>query len=193
MRNKMLKTKIKDKEVEYSVDYRNVKYIRYELRDGKLRLILPKRYDGNVEQCVHRKEKWIYNKLIEYEEFQNNLKKTTKNKNLTHRTLPELKKITNYYIEKYQNLLNVKVNRLQFRDMNTKWGSCSSLNNITLSKDLRFIPENLIAYIIYHELAHIIVLAHNDEFYKIIQKEYPNYKNYDDQLNEYWFLIKENT
>lgn len=189
----MLKTKIKDKEVEYSVDYRNVKYIRYELRDGKLRLILPKRYDGNVEQCVHRKEKWIYNKLIEYEEFQNNLKKTTKNKNLTHRTLPELKKITNYYIEKYQNLLNVKVNRLQFRDMNTKWGSCSSLNNITLSKDLRFIPENLIAYIIYHELVHIIVLAHNDEFYKIIQKEYPNYKNYDDQLNEYWFLIKENT
>ena len=74
--------------------------------------------------------------------------------------------------------------------MTTKWGSCSSLGNVTLSKDLIYLPEDLIAYIIYHELAHLIILDHSDKFFNIIKKEFPDYKSYDSRLNEYWYLIK---
>ncbi len=189
----MLKITIKDREIEYSVYYRNVKYIRYELREGKLKVILPKRYNVNVDECVRRKEDWIYNKLLEYDNARNELKKQTENKNLINRTLDELRLIVDGYIDKYQSLLNVRVNRLQFRSMTKKWGSCSSLANVTLSKDLRFLPEELIAYIVYHELTHLIILAHNDEFFDIIKKEFPCYEEYDQQLKEYWYLIYNNT
>ena len=190
MRNKMLKTKIKDREIEYTVDYRKVKYIRYELRGGKLRLILPKRYDGNIEQCIHKKEKWIYDKLVEYDEVNVKLEEQTRNIYLIQRTEKEFKNITNRFFEKYQNQLNVNVKRIQYRHMTTKWGSCSSLGNVTLSKDLIYLPEDLIAYIIYHELAHLIILDHSDKFFNIIKKEFPDYKSYDSRLNEYWYLIK---
>ncbi|OED30629.1 M48 family metallopeptidase [Methanosphaera sp. WGK6] len=189
----MLKITIKDREIEYSVHYRNVKYIRYELREGKLKVVLPKRYDVDVEDCVRRKEDWIYNKLIEYDKVHNELKKQTENKTLINRTLTELRLIVDSYIDKYQDLLNVHVNRLQFRCMTTKWGSCSSLGNVTLSKDLRFLPEELIAYIVYHELTHLIILAHNNDFFKIIKQEFPFYELYDQQLKEYWYLIYNNT
>lgn len=189
MRNKMLKTTIKNIELEYSVDYRNVKYIRYEIIRGKLKLILPKRFNGNIEYYIHKKENWIYNKVMEFNQHHLELKKATKDKNIINRSLKDLKIISNNYISKYQNLLNVKVNRLQFRTMTTKWGSCSSLSNITLSKDLRFLPEELIAYVIYHELAHLIILDHSDKFFKIIKKEFPDYESYDSKLSEYWFLI----
>ena len=190
MRNKMLKTKIKDREIEYTVDYRKVKYIRYELRGGKLRLILPKRYNGNIEECIHKKEKWIYDKLVEYDEVNVKLEEQTRNIYLIQRTEKEFKNITNRFFEKYQNQLNVNVKRIQYRHMTTKWGSCSSLGNVTLSKDLIYLPEDLIAYIIYHELAHLIILDHSDKFFNIIKKEFPDYKSYDSRLNEYWYLIK---
>ena len=70
---KYSKIKIKDITLEYHVEYRNVKYIRYELRDGILRLVLPKRANINVEEQIHKKDKWLYKKLKQYhEQLENN-------------------------------------------------------------------------------------------------------------------------
>ena len=189
-KKELKKIKIKDREVEYFVEFRKVKYTRYELRKGILRVVIPKRSKMNIEETIHRKDRWIYNKLREYDKEQERFSKITNNMNLVQRSLPELRHLVANYIEKYEKFLNVKVNRLQFRDMVYKWGSCSSLRNVTLSKNLRYLPDNLVAYIVYHELTHIIVLAHNDRFFNIIKKEFPNYKEYDEKLKHYHFLIE---
>ncbi len=185
----MQEIKINDKTIKYSVEYRKVKYIRYEFKRGKLKVIVPKRYDENIEECIHKKDKWIYKQIINYENRTKQLEENTKNKTLSTRTLEELKTIIKRYIKQYENQLKVKTNRVQYRKMNRKWGSCSSLNNVTLSVDLKYLPEELVAYIVYHELSHLLILDHNDEFYKIIKKEYPNYIEYDKMLSDYWYLI----
>ena len=187
----MFKIRIRDIEVEYIVDYRDVKYVRYELSRGVLKLILPKHFRGDVEYYIHKKDNWIYNKILEFHKSQNILRQSTKDKSIEHNSLNILKEVSKNYIKKYENLLNVRVNRVQFRSMTTKWGSCSSLGNITLSKDLRFLPNDLIEYVIYHELVHLIVLDHSDEFFNIIRKRFPDYKEYDNRLREYCFLINE--
>lgn len=184
--------KIRDRLVEYTVEYRKVKYIRYELRHGKLKLILPKRCNDDVEEAIHKKDKWIYNKLVKYDEEKERLSNKTRNMNLVQRTLPELRQLVHNQIEDYEVFLNVKVNRVQFRDTVYKWGSCSSLGNVTFSKSLRFLPDRLVAYIVFHELAHIIVLAHNDKFYDIIRRKFPDYELCDEKLKEYHFLIENN-
>ena len=193
MKNKKIyKTMIQDLELEYYVEFRNVKYIRYELRRGKLRLIVPKRNKDDVEEFIHKKDKWLYKKLKEYYDDEKKLSEETKSMNLSQRSMSELKHMVSLFIEKYEKQLNVKVNRLQYRDMVHKWGSCSSLRNITLSRDLRYLPDNLVSYIVYHELTHIIVLAHNDKFYEIIEKEFPDYREYDEDLKSYIYLINKN-
>ena len=73
-----------------------------------------------------------------------------------------------------------------------KWGSCSSLRNITLSVDLRFLPDRLVSYIVFHEMVHIIVMAHNDKFYEIIKKEFEDYKKYDEELEQFSYLLRKN-
>ena len=186
------KIKIKDIEVEYSVEYRKVKYIRYELRSGKLLVILPKRSKANVEEMIHKKDRWIYRKITEYNRENKRLSELTGNMHLVQRTLPELRDLVNIYVEKYEKILNVKVNRLQFRDTVYKWGSCSNLRNVTLSKNLSFLPDRLVEYIVYHELAHIIVLNHSDKFFEIIKREFPNYECCDEKLKQYNFLIEKN-
>lgn len=183
------KIRIKDLTLEYYVEYRNVKYTRYELREGKLRLIIPRKSRMNIEECIHRKDKWLYRKLKQYHENLEKNRKLTRGKKLENRSIYELKCLVQEYVEKFEEKLNVKVNRIQFRSMIHKWGSCSSLHNITLSRDLRFLPDKLVAYIVYHELAHIIIMAHNDEFYKIMMREFPDYKKYDEELEQYIYLI----
>lgn len=191
MKNKQShKIKINDIEVEYSVEYRKVKYTRYELKNGKLLLILPKRSNADVEESIHKKDRWIYRKILEYNEEKEKLSNVTRDMVLVQRTLPELRNLVNIYVEKYEKILNVKVNRLQFRDTVYKWGSCSSLRNVTLSKNLSFLPDRLVEYIVYHELAHIIVLNHSDRFFEIIKREFPNYHLCDEKLKEYHFLIE---
>lgn len=182
--------KIKDKSVEYTVEYRKVKYIRYELRRGRLKLIMPKGCKDNIEEAIHKKDRWIYNKLVKYDEEKKRLSDKTRNMGLVQRSLPELRQLVYNQIEYYEKFLNVKVNRVQFRDTVYKWGSCSSLKNVTFSKNLRYLPDRLVAYIVYHELVHIIVLAHNDKFYDIIRREFPDYEKCDEKLKEYHFLIE---
>ena len=58
-------------------------------------------------------------------------------------------------------------------DMKTQWGSCTpSTSTIRLSSRLAAFPNWVLDYVIVHELAHLVVLAHNDEFWRIVH-QYP--------------------
>jgi predicted metal-dependent hydrolase len=57
--------------------------------------------------------------------------------------------------------------------MKSQWGSCTpSSSTIRLSSRLAAFPNWVLDYVIVHELAHLVVLAHNDEFWKIVH-QYP--------------------
>lgn len=55
--------------------------------------------------------------------------------------------------------------KLSIRRTLTRWGSCSSINNLNLSIYLMKLPNELIDYIILHELAHTKVKNHSTQFW----------------------------
>ncbi|MEP7202514.1 MAG: M48 family metallopeptidase [Ilumatobacteraceae bacterium] len=58
-------------------------------------------------------------------------------------------------------------------DMKSRWGSCTpSLRTIRISTRLAAFPDWVIDYVIVHELAHLEVLGHNDEFWRLVYR-YP--------------------
>ena len=60
---------------------------------------------------------------------------------------------------------NLKYNKLTFKWMRSRWGSCSYKNNISLNLWMMFLPNNLIKYIILHELVHTKIKNHSKEFW----------------------------
>ena len=57
--------------------------------------------------------------------------------------------------------------------MRSRWGSCTpSLGTIRISTRLRAFPDWVVDYVIVHELAHLEVLGHNDEFWRLVYR-YP--------------------
>jgi predicted metal-dependent hydrolase len=179
------KIKINDIEVEYEIIHRKVKYARLELKLDKLRLILPLNYNKH-EEIIKNHEKWIYNKFNRIKIVQKEAEKRELN---TIRTDKEFKDIVLAYISKLIKELNVNINKVYFKRMKTRWGSCSSKKNININIYMMHLPSYLIEYVVYHELAHLIEMGHNKKFWKIISDKYPNYKDMENELLIYWHLI----
>lgn len=78
--------------------------------------------------------------------------------------------------------MKVSVNKIYFRKMKTKWASCSSKKNLTINTLLRYLPKDLIEYVIYHEMAHLVEKRHNERFWKIISHRFPDYKKVEKEL-----------
>ncbi len=77
----------------------------------------------------------------------------------------EAKVILKNRVEYYSNLLNLKYNKLFFKNNKTNWGSCSSANNINLNIHLLRIPQQLCDYVILHELCHLEIKNHGPLFH----------------------------
>jgi len=58
-------------------------------------------------------------------------------------------------------------------DMKSRWGSCTpSQRTIRISTRVAAFPDWVIDYVIVHELAHLEVLGHNDDFWRLVYR-YP--------------------
>jgi predicted metal-dependent hydrolase len=55
---------------------------------------------------------------------------------------------------------------------------------------MKYLPEHLIEYVIYHEITHIIEKRHSQKFWSIISKRFNNYRDIERDLFGYWFLIQ---
>ena len=64
----------------------------------------------------------------------------------------------------------VSFNRLTFKDVSSRWGSCSSLRNVNFNVWLLLLDEPLVDYVVCHELAHLTHLNHSAHFYAEVDR-----------------------
>ncbi len=60
--------------------------------------------------------------------------------------------------------------RITFKNITSRWGSCSSLKNLNFSIWLLLLPSNLIDYVFCHELAHLTHLNHSPAFWTEVDR-----------------------
>lgn len=80
--------------------------------------------------------------------------------------------------------LNLSIRKVFFRIMKTKWASCSSQGNITVNIFLKYLPTELIDYILFHEIVHLREKRHNRNFWNLIKKKFDNYPEKEKRPND---------
>jgi len=171
------------KDIPHKISYRDIKYPRLEFRSGELHLILPQ--NARLDELFQKHKKWIQDKLEFIEEC---LKKSEK-KELIQRSEDEFKGLVLTLIIKVSDELNARINNVYFKSMKTKWASFSAKKNLMVNKLARYLPEYLIKYMVFHEIAHLKQKRHNDQFWMTISKKFKNYTELETELFIYWFRL----
>ena len=91
--------------------------------------------------------------------------------------------ITSKKVIFFSQIYNLKYNKLTFKWMRSRWGSCSYKNNISLNLWMIFLPNDLINYIILHELLHIKIKNHSKDFWAELEKMCKNPRLLNKRLN----------
>ncbi len=165
---------------------RNVKYPRIELKTGVPMLILPQNNNFNVDEILQKHREWINQKL----EFIKRIEEKYKNQKIYTRSNDDFIKLVTNLIDESAIALGKKPSKIIFRYMKTKWASCSQQGKITFNLMLKYLPPRLIRYVVFHEMVHLLVPNHKQNFWNIIKKQFKNFNQYEEQLFGYWFLLQ---
>lgn len=76
-------------------------------------------------------------------------------------------------INELAEIHNFAFKKLYIKNLKSRWGSCSGVNNINLSIHLMRLPKHLIDYVILHELVHTIHKNHSFRFWDCLEKHIP--------------------
>lgn len=69
--------------------------------------------------------------------------------------------------------LDKKIAAVVVRDQRSRWGSCSADGRLAFSWRLVLAPEAVLAYVVAHEVAHLVELNHSPAFWRLVRQLMP--------------------
>ena len=175
-------------DIEYHLIRSDRRSIGIEVdREGKVTVRAPYSCEEKrIDRFLLEKENWIRQKV--------KLQKENAMKRQEKREMPEAEKKyyrnlarevlgarTGYYARK----MDVTYGRISIREQKTRWGSCSSAGNVNFNYQLYYLTDELLDYVVVHELAHRRHMNHSKEFWSEVARYCPDYRARRKQLKEY--------
>ena len=84
----------------------------------------------------------------------------------------------------YSDKMGIQVKQIKITSATTRWGSCSAKGTVSFPWRLVMAPEEVIDYVLLHELVHLEIQNHSKAFWSRLASILPNYKEYRDWLKK---------
>jgi len=89
------------------------------------------------------------------------------------------------HVAHWAEKMSLSPTEIRFRKTKRQWGSCSAKNVLSFNTMMLKLPEDVIQYIIVHELAHIKHKHHQKAFWQLVADYLPQYKLQVKELKNY--------
>lgn len=166
-------------------NYKRSKHIRITVRPDRTVLITKPPFVSKkqAELFVKSRGEWIQEQLRAYENNQIfDVGIHSHDHYLLHKG--RAKELILSKIERWNRIYNYSFNSIRIKNMTTRWGSCSIKGNLNFNYKLLFVPEELLDYVIVHELCHLKEFNHSKNFWKLVERTIPEYKKIKKELHK---------
>lgn len=140
-------------------------------KDKKIVIKTPYKSQRFIESLLEERKAWIDKQLVKIGNCISLHKEEVC-------SLDEIQDKVVYYSQE----MDLAYEKLTFRKMKSRWGSCNSRKEITLNKQLAFVDKELVDYVVVHELAHLVHMNHSKAFHSLVEDYLPNSKGYRQEL-----------
>ena len=85
--------------------------------------------------------------------------------------------------------MGVSYNSVKISGAQKQWGSCTARGSLNFSWRLMMADDEVIDYVIVHELAHLIELNHSARYWTIVERVIPDFRARKKRLNELHYKL----
>ena len=162
------------------------KTIGLEVRgEDKVWARIPSRLsDQELMKFIEKHKEWIMEKtaLVKKRKEEDSFAGIVPMEKLSEEELQNIKEKIVSRVRHYCEVMGVTVGKITIRNQKTRWGSCSAKGNVNFNYRLCYLSEELLDYVVIHELAHRRYMDHSREFWAEVEKYCPDYKQRKKQL-----------
>lgn len=176
-------------DIQYKVIYTKRKSVAIVIKNnGEVHVRAPSSrfFDRkNIDKFILEKQDWIIKNINKVKQN----KKESFIPKLSAKELIEKKKNARIFISNRVSEIakkyNFRYSKFRLSSAKSRWGSCSSSGTISINWNLIFLSQDLLDYVIIHELCHTIHHNHSDKFWLEVSKILPNYKEKRSELKKF--------
>ena len=150
--------------------------------DKKIKVRVPRRASkAQIEEMLKAKHDWILKTLDKIDQRNTaEAREYAEAKPLSSEEIKKLKKEARERLteltEHWAGRMGISYRRISIRGQKTRWGSCSSKGNLNYNYLLMLCPDDVIEYVVIHELCHRVYMNHSKRFWEKIEEFCPNYR-----------------
>lgn len=165
--------KIGERSLDYTLNFNSrARNLKISIkRTGEVRLTMPKVFfaERTAEKFIIAEWDWIFDQL-----------KNAKPKEIKLGEFDKYKEIARAKIERkvveFNKIYNHNYGRISIKRTSSRWCSCSSKGNLNFHYKLIFMTEEMMNYVVVHELCHLKELNHSKNFWNLVEVAIPDYK-----------------
>lgn len=171
--------------------------MRYSTRAKRISFVV--KWNGEAELVIPKKSRVSEEKLKYFvashaQWLHKQVKKMMKDANkipLAHKGIPServsketMEKVWEM-IERMQDHRDFEVKNVRVRPYKTRWGSCSHDCILSFHYKLSLLPQELLEYVVIHELCHTVHHNHSKDFWSLVEVYCEDYKDKRKALKQY--------
>jgi len=143
--------------------------------NGEFEVKAPRTASGHmITDFIQRKQVWIRTRIAAARQNQVHRQQYSDQDIQRFRSTARLKLVP--HVEYWSMIMKAEYGTIRIKNTTSRWGSCSNLNNLNFHWKLAFFPEEVMTYVIIHELAHVFEKNHSAAFWAIVQRYCPDWK-----------------
>lgn len=153
--------------------------------DGTVLVRAPRKLpDREIQRFLREKTDWIEKNLAKVENINRAGEQAPLSmeeiRTLADRALREIPP----RVREFAARMGVSYGRITIRNQRGRWGSCSGAGNLNFNCLLMLAPEEVLDYVIVHELAHRKEMNHSSAFWAQVEAVLPDYREREKWLKD---------